>query len=243
MRNLLILSLLLVCFACKPDAPADEPSPITMPAPQKITIKAGQNNGVPLALPPRGQSPRSAAPNDLNGDGETDRLEVVTTGRATDGLGFERELVVYTGEGADLDAWYTATGVVLPTAHGGMMGDPLESVAIENGAIVVKHFGGSRTKWRYTHRFRWQNGDFQLIGTTVENIDPCNELTTLDYNLSTGKGIYTTVTQDCAESESNPKESTTTVDFSKRIPAMSMNGFKTGEQEFTAAEVEGTVYY
>lgn len=249
MRNLLFL-LLLSFLACgnndntATDAPAD-PMERTTPPPKKITVKSGQNSIGGTGITSGAKKAVNTAVgkgNDLNGDGEPDRLEIVTTKEENDGLGFKRQLVVYSGEGADLDAWYTAEEVILSTEHGGMMGDPLESAEIENGTIVIKHFGGSRTKWTYTHRFRWQNDDFQLIGTTIENDDPCTEYTKLDYNLSTNIADYATTSRECEGDEARDLE-TITVNFSAAVFPISMDGFKTGENELEAQGMKEPIFF
>lgn len=247
MKKLFALLFCCLCFACANDAEVETKTPasgkMSVPAPKKITVKAGENEvGGTAVARQDGQATAKPSGNDLNGDGEPDRLEVVTTAEENDGLGFKRHLIVYSGEGADLDAWYTAEDVILSTEHGGMMGDPLESAEIENGIIVIKHFGGSRSKWHYTHRFRWQKGDFQLIGTTVVLDDPCTKSTTFDYNLSTGIADYATTTQECSGDEVKDLE-TITVNFRADFPAQSMNGFKTGDNELTSKQMSEPIYF
>jgi hypothetical protein len=220
-----------------------EPEP-KFPPPGKVTVSGGKAtfpDGNPGSVAPENSSKLKGITNDLNGDGQTDYLKVITTTEDNDGLGFKRQLVVYSGEGADLDAWYTADDVILSTEHGGMMGDPLAGVEIENGIIVVNHFGGSRQKWNYTHRFRWQNNDFQLIGTTITYGAPCDYFDELDYNLSTGKAMYVRETEDCDDEDSEIV--TQLINFERKIAPPSMNGFLTGENEIAITGSEETMYY
>lgn len=248
MKNLLTFLLLGLCFACTSEAEVKTKTPVAdeiiLPAPKKVSLKGGQNSvsGNSTAADQAPARDAVGQGTDLNGDGEPDRLDVITTKEENDDLGFKRQLVVYSGEGADLDAWYTAEDVILSTEHGGMMGDPLESAKIENGTIVIKHFGGSRTKWSYTHRFRWQQGEFQLIGTTIENDDPCLKYTKLDYNLSTSQANYATTTKECKGDESLDLE-TITVNFSPSVFPQPMNGFKTGENELKADGMAEAIYF
>lgn len=190
---------------------------------------------------PEAPAPLSA---DFNGDGAPDYLEIRMTDREDRGLGKERDLVVFSGEGNTRKNWYVAKSVLLPTENGGMMGDPLESVSIEGNTIVINHFGGSRQKWAYTHRFRWQNGDFQLIGVTVHAGAPCDYYEDLDYNLSTGNAEWVKTTEDCSESEDDPVVTEVTHSF-KEKPAVraSMNGFRTGEYELKIPKLEESVYF
>ncbi len=249
MKNVLSLLLLCLFFACGTDAEVETQKPaagkIVTPAPKKVKVKSGNNSVGGGGIVREGQKPgmnNQPKGNDLNGDGEPDRIDIITTKEENDGFGFKRQLVVYTGEGADLDAWYTAEDVILSTEHGGMMGDPLESAKIENGTIVIKHFGGSRSKWNYTHRFRWQDGDFQLIGATIENDDPCTEYTKLDYNLSTSIAEYATTTRECEGDKALDLE-TVTVNFSAAVYPQSMNGFKTGDNELKANGMTEAIYF
>lgn len=78
---------------------------------------------------------------------------------------------------------------------GGIFGDPFESVMIERGVLSIHHYGGSAWRWSYTHKFRWQQNDFYLIGRTSYsfwNVSHCEKLDDFagtdykDENLITG---------------------------------------------------------
>ncbi len=81
------------------------------------------------------------------------------------------------------------------------MGDPFQDLKIERGCIVINHSGGSRQKWAYTHRYRYQKGDWKLIGATAVANDPCKEIETFDYNLSSGKVNYQKEYENCETEE------------------------------------------
>ena len=108
------------------------------------------------------------------------------------------------------------------------MGDPFEGISIERNCIVINHFGGSRQKWNYTHRFRYQSGDFQLIGATVTFGSPCDYFFTFDYNLSNGKINYEKETEDC-EHENSKIEKEEMIIKLETLPKM--NGFYPGNTE------------
>ncbi len=81
-----------------------------------------------------------------------------------------------------------AAEVLLCSMCGGMMGDPLQSIEIKNKVIIISHYGGSRDRWGMVHRYRFQNGDWYLIGATYsydDNLKMCG--VTNDINLSTHK--------------------------------------------------------
>jgi len=140
------------------------------------------------------------ATGDLNKDSIAEKVLVVNTNELGE-MGTKRAVLVFKNNGKDWCLWHRATGPILPSEHGGMMGDPFESVTIESGTIVIKHFGGSRSKWYSTHRFRFQNGNWELIGATLVQELPCEEKETFDYNLSSGQVVYTHVQQACENGE------------------------------------------
>ena len=72
--------------------------------------------------------------------------------------------------------------------EGGVLGDPFQSVRVERGAAVIEHYGGSNFRWAYTHRFRFQDGGWYLIGYTENTHHTVSrEATQFDYNPLTSK--------------------------------------------------------
>ena len=79
---------------------------------------------------------------------------------------------------------------ILCRTCGGVFGDPLAEIQIKNGVLVIDHYGGSRDRWGYTHRWRHQDGDWVLIGETKSSSDTFGpEAKTDDVNLLTGDRI------------------------------------------------------
>ena len=138
--------------------------------------------------------------------------------------------------------WHQTPAPLLGDQNGGMMGDPYDGVAISRRCIVVNHFGGSRQKWHYTHRYRFQNGDWYLVGATVNFGAPCDYRMQLDYNLSTGDAVVTRTTEACDE-EGNAKESSWTerLNIKRKLPQM--DTFLPGETELSLPKRKQTLYY
>lgn len=179
------------------------------------------------------------AEGDLDKDGIPEKVIVYDTENETD-MGTERQLYIYKNNNENWELWKTSVGAILPSQHGGMMGDPFEGISIERNCIVIAHFGGSRQKWNYTHRFRFQNGDFQLIGATVNFGAPCDYFFNFDYNLSNGKIIYEKETDNC-EDENSEVDKKELIRKPKIFPIM--DGFYPGNTQFTFPNSETTVYY
>lgn len=78
--------------------------------------------------------------------------------------------------------------VLLRADEGGAMGDPEQGVFVERGSIVLMFFGGSRSRWSQTLRFRFDDGDWRMSGATETQIDSVyNSIIQYDYNALTGK--------------------------------------------------------
>ncbi|MFK8165683.1 MAG: hypothetical protein AB8H12_24760 [Lewinella sp.] len=232
---IIFLFLLTSFFTCSSKSSTESIAPATATVPTKATSPVATTSVAPTP---------DAVGTDLNGDGEPDFLEIRMTNREDRDLGKERDLVLYSGSGDERKDWYTAKNVLLPTEGGGLMGDPLQDASVVDNTIVIKHAGGSRQKWAYTHRFRWQNEDFQLVGITIQTDDPCDKIVNLEYDLTTSKAQWAKTTMDCSESEDNPSSSEAVYDFVlKSKELFSMNGFLTGENEMKVPNMGESVYY
>jgi len=89
---------------------------------------------------------------------------------------------------------------------GGIFGDPFAGIEIVNGILTVNHYGGSAWRWSYTHKFRYQQNDFYLIGQTnhsywnVKNCDKLDDFAGTDYmdvNFVTGSYEEKKISEDC----------------------------------------------
>ena len=178
---------------------------------------------------PDGYKILTQASGDLTKDGVDEKVLVLNTGEIGE-MGEERVLLVFQIENGGWKMIHRASGPIMPSEHGGVMGDPLQTVRVEKGAIVIKHFGGSRAKWNHTHRFRLQNDKWELIGVTLVTEDACIEKETFDYNLSSGRVTYSHVGQVCENGEPRTREIFSKAGFvSKMNPLPQMNAFEFGK--------------
>ncbi|WP_185290137.1 hypothetical protein [Chryseobacterium lactis] len=88
---------------------------------------------------------------------------------------------------------------ILGSKDGGMMGDPYMGTRIEKDILIISHYGGSSWKWGITDKYRFQNGHFELIGCSSESGKPEEYWTTIDFNLSTGKLIFSKEVENTKE--------------------------------------------
>ncbi|MFT5780516.1 MAG: hypothetical protein ACI837_003478 [Crocinitomicaceae bacterium] len=197
----------------------------------------------PIATP-KGYEVIGEADGDLNKDGSLEKVIVYNTSREGD-MGSERELCIYKVENNQWKIWFKSTSAVLSSESGGMMGDPFESVAIEKGCIVLNHFGGSREKWNYTHRFRYQDDFFHLIGATSIFGAPCDYWEEFDYNLSNGQATYKTESESCDDEGGNPVTTVTADEkFTKKLSSLpAIASFSPGANKITIPGNNSVFYY
>jgi len=234
-----LLFLCLIITACTDKKNQGAPGDVTE---NDSTTAAPVAQDVPIRTPD-GYEVMGDTLGDLDKDNIEERVIVYNTNRQTD-MGSERELHIYKQNDKGWERWHQSTGPVMPSENGGVMGDPFQGISIENGSLVINHFGGSRQKWAYTHRYRYQNETWQLIGATVNNGAPCDYFEDFDFNLSTGKIIYKKTIEDCETSEDNPVTKTQEKTFTHKLKTLpSMDGFHPGENEISFPKTDITFYY
>ncbi|CAJ1823222.1 hypothetical protein [Aeromonas hydrophila] len=180
---------------------------------------------------------------DLDKDGIDEKVIVLDTG--LDGeIGTQRTLLIYKKKQDKWVLWHSSQGPILDSAHGGMMGDPFISVDIQRGAIVIDHFGGSRHKWSYIHRYRFNNKSWYLIGATVNYGAPCEGFFEFDFNVTTGKATYKTYQDGCENEDISPNFKTEQRDISIPVTKpIEMDEFYPGSNKLDIKEIGKEIYY
>lgn len=157
-------------------------------------------------------------------------------------LGFAQSLAIYKKEGENWVLWHQSTNPILSTEHGGMMGNPYQGISIKNKTIIIDHFGGSRQKWNYTHRYRFQNKNWHLIGASVTVGAPCDYLQSVDYNISTGDAIFEYSSENC-DKNSLIKRKSWNEKINKKIPPPLMDEFQVGENKIELKSKKTEMFY
>jgi uncharacterized protein YecT (DUF1311 family) len=144
--------------------------------------------GSPESFIPQGWQVLQSVQGDLNQDKRDDVAMVLAQLQEVQDMEAERILLVLLqqADGSFQEAIETGKAI-LCRGCGGVFGDPLESIAVDNGTLVITHYGGSRDRWGYVHRFRLQDGDWYMIGRTETYHDTLSQKSEItDENLLTG---------------------------------------------------------
>lgn len=166
-------------------------------------------DAVPASLPsdaaidiPKGYEILAQTRGDLDKDGVPELVTVFNYREKGDGGTLLREIQIFRAEGEKWALWKKTQKGILNADSGGAWGDPFSSIQVARGALVIVHYGGAAERWGITHRYRFQQGAFRLIGATVEWIAAlCHFNQTLDINLSTSRAVYIEEGSDCTQDE------------------------------------------
>jgi len=186
------------------------------------TISDEINNAGPIQI--------SESYGDLDKDGIDEKVVVIDTGVKLN-AGTKRQILIYKKSNNEWELWHTSEGAIV---SGGYMLSSFETLTIERGCIVIRHFGGSRGKWFTTHRFRYQNDDWELIGATINNYTMCEISETFDFNFSTGKMIHTKELEICEDGKDAKTINKEVKEFQKKLTVLpKMDGFQILENKIS----------
>jgi len=152
----------------------------------------------------------------------------------------EQVLAIYKKENGKWKITHQTSAPLLSSQSGGMMGNPFHGISISKKCIVINHFGGSRDKWEYTHRYRFQNGDWYLIGASASFGAPCDYWVKFDYNISTGDATYKKTVENC---ENGEKKIIQSQKSNKKISTPKMDSVTPGDSTFKFPNIKDEIYY
>ncbi|WP_240927990.1 hypothetical protein, partial [Cellulophaga sp. Z1A5H] len=138
---------------------------------------------------------------DLDKDSFKELVVAYNTGPENEVDGVPRELVIYKLKNNKWTEWKRSSQALYGSRDGGMMGDPFGEIEIENGILLISQNGGSSWKWGFTDKYRFQDGEFYLIGYSSIAGKLCEYWKDVDFNLSTGKLIIKKEYEECETEE------------------------------------------
>ncbi|WP_370896001.1 hypothetical protein [Chryseobacterium gossypii] len=172
---------------------------------------------------PEGSKVIEIADGDLDGDQIPEKVIIYNTKDTTD-LGNIREIQILKKVNGKWTMLEKSRKAILESNGGGMMGDPYAYTKIEKGILIIAQSGGSSWKWGYTDKYRFQNGHFELIGYTSAYGKPGEYFQNVDFNLSTGRLIYTKDVEDTGNPDYGKSTKETFIKKGLKINLQNRNG-------------------
>lgn len=136
---------------------------------------------------------------DLDKDGIDEMVIAFNTAPKSPEEEVLRELQILKLIDGEYKLWKSSKDVLYGPHQGGMKGDPFCDMSIKNGVLIITQAGGSSWYWGFTERYRYQNGQFELIGYTGDHGKACCSSIKADFNVSTGKIIFSVHCEDDPE--------------------------------------------
>jgi hypothetical protein len=177
---------------------------------QTVLSKIPANGKSMLAFVPEGYDTLATVKGDLNNDRQEDiALVLKSLAESRDSMddeGPSRILIILFKTASGFQSVAKTDSAILCFTCGGMYGDPFAMMEIKKNVLIINHYGGSAWRWELTHRFRFQQNDFYLIGETnysYWNVKMCDKLkdfagTNLkDVNYLTGQFVEKEITEEC----------------------------------------------
>jgi hypothetical protein len=129
------------------------------------------------------------AKGDLNGDGLADSAVVKQDTLAET---FPYMLQIYFAQVKGEYKLTVSSSKIIPAQFpegkdGYRTGQGFDSIVIKNNTVTIKH---QLLRGHFNHKFRYQNGNFELIGFSQVYSDGLGKMYQTDFNLSTGVRTY-----------------------------------------------------
>ncbi len=201
---------------------------------------------LPDFIAPINYSKVMEAKGDLDKDGTNEIIYVYNTDQLDGDVGFFRVLYICKLQGGKVKLWKKNTSVLRSSKDCGFCVDAgIDlSVAIKNNTLMISQTFNHNTRHFSTVKniFRYQNGDWFLIGSTYNDYDTCDYDYKYDVNFSTKQVRITYAYGDCDEGKKIPKDEFYSFKHPfKSIPIM--DGFKPGNVELKVPNTKHFFYY
>nr|WP_314495228.1 hypothetical protein [uncultured Chryseobacterium sp.] len=183
---------------------------------------------------------------DLDKDGQDETVIVFNSNNPTKTEGFERIFYILKNIEGNLKIWKENSSVIIDSQYGFYPNDNQLDVKIKNNCLIISQlfFTNSRHSDASKYTFRFQNGDFYLIGAHYQMNDTCEYNFSTEINFSTGKVIIDEQYSECDGDENRaiPKDYHTEL-IHEFIPLKKMNNFRIGENKFRIPNSNKYFYY
>ncbi|MBL1219215.1 hypothetical protein JET18_00065 [Chryseobacterium sp. L7] len=198
---------------------------------------------------PEGYKQIAEAQGDLDKDGKAETVLIFNTdikSNLNDREDFPRTLFILKNIDGRQKIWQESKTFLVSSGTGfyAESNSPPE-ISIKNNSLTITQIfnTNSRHTQTYKHTFRFQNGDFYLIGSHSRFEDTCDFNDLNEINFSTGKVIIDYERSSCDDEEKDiPKDYHK--EFTHQFKTLiKMNKFRIGENKFKIPGSDKEIYY
>lgn len=182
---------------------------------------------------------------DLDKDGKEETVMVFNTDIKAKPDSFERKFYILKNINGNLKIWKENSSVIIDNKYGFYPTDNKLEVNIKNNCLIIFQlfFTNSRHSDTSKYTFRFQNGDFYLIGAVHQLDDTCDYSFTNEVNFSTGKAIIDEQYSSCDDGKTKIPKDYYKEFIHKFTTLTKMNGFRIGENKFKIPNSNKYFYY
>ncbi|TDQ11414.1 hypothetical protein [Pedobacter metabolipauper] len=191
-----------------------------------LTIK-GSAQDLKDFIPEKGFEFVEQAEGDLDKDGVSEIVYAYNTTHKTVDFGYDRVLYICKKINGKVKLWKKNTTVLWKSEDYGFKYDEgmAFEMSVKNNTLIIKQTfnGNSRHRSSYKSIYRYQNGDWYLIGATTNDYDTCEYDFQYDINFSIKKVNVAETYGDCDEGKKIPEDRI--YSFSYPFKLQKMDGF------------------
>ncbi len=194
-----------------------------------------QSQGLNDFVIPKGHEKVLEVKGDLDKDGKEETVIVYNTPEKIENQGYKRKFYTLKDIQGNLKIWKENSTILNSSGAGFYPEDNNLEIQIKNNCLVISQSFYSNSRHTDTSRytFRFQNGDFYLIGAFNKFEDTCEFSFTYDVNFSTGKAIVDETYSECDGDENRKIPQDNHKEFIHKFDTLiKMNDFRIGENKF-----------
>lgn len=201
-----------------------------------IFFSALQSQELKDFIIPKGYEKILETKGDLDKDGKNETVMVFNTDKTPDSesSGLVRKFYILKNINGKLKIWKENSNLIFDSKEGFYPESNALELTIKNNCLVIfqSYFSNSRHTVTSKNTYRFQNGDFYLIGALVKFDDTCEFNFSDEINFSTGKVIVSEEYSDCDSGYERKVPENYYKEFTYKLPKLiKMNEYKMGKNE------------
>jgi len=183
---------------------------------------------------PKGYDKILETKGDLDKDGKDETVMVFNTDKNSESAGLVRKFYILKKVNGKLKIWKENSNLIFDSKEGFYPESNELELIIKNNCLVIfqSYFSNSRHTVTSKNTYRFQNGDFYLIGALVQFDDTCEFNFSSEINFSTGKVIVDDQYSECDSGYERKVPKNFYKEFTHKLTELiKMNDYKMGKNQ------------